>query len=91
MVKLYKKYQDKGFEIFSVSLDSETPNWKKAIRTDNMTWTNVIDTRAASGNALTNTWNVQYLPYTMLLDREGKLHAIDPDKGEVESLIKKLL
>jgi thiol-disulfide isomerase/thioredoxin len=91
MVKLYKKYHHDGFEIFSVSLDNDLQKWTKAIRTDKMTWTNVIDTRAVNGNALSKTWNIQFLPYTVLIDREGKVYAIDPGKQTLEKLVKKLL
>ena len=29
---LYKKYNDRGFEIYSISLDSDKNDWKKAVQ-----------------------------------------------------------
>jgi hypothetical protein len=51
----------------------------------------VIDTRAANGNQLTQTWNLHYIPSTFLLDKEGRIVAANPEKKELEKLLEKLL
>jgi len=38
LVKLYKKYKDKGFTILSVSLDDDEAAWINAIKTDGLIW-----------------------------------------------------
>ena len=38
VVRAYEKYKDLGFEVFSVSLDSDASRWKKAIEQDQLTW-----------------------------------------------------
>src|SRR5690606_4791197 len=43
LVKAYKKYGNKGFEIFSFSIDSNIDSWQNAVMKDSLTWTNVID------------------------------------------------
>lgn len=88
---IYKKYKDKGFEIFSVSVDASKPAWLSAVRQDNITWTHVIDTRAANGNNLTNVWNIRYIPSTFLIDKQGKIVAVAPEKDELEKLLKEML
>ncbi len=88
---LYKKYKDKGFEIFSVSVDGSKPAWLSAVKQDNMQWTHVIDTKAANGNELTNIWNIRYIPSTFLIDKEGTILAVAPEKDELEKWLKKLL
>jgi peroxiredoxin len=88
---IYKKYKDKGFEIFSVSVDGSKPAWLSAVKQDNIQWRHVIDTRAANGNELTNIWNIRYIPSTFLIDREGTILAVGPEKDELEKWLKKLL
>jgi peroxiredoxin len=88
---IYKKYKDKGFEIFSVSVDGSKPAWLSAVKQDNIQWTHVIDTKAANGNELTNIWNIRYIPSTFLIDKQGMILAVGPEKDELEKWLKKLL
>lgn len=90
-LSVYNAYKDKGFEIYGVSIDENTNAWQKAVKQDNITWKHVIDTKAGYGNELTKTWNLQYIPSTFLLDKEGKIVAVTPEKDELENWLKKLL
>ena len=90
-ISLYEQYKDKGFEVLSVSIDENKEAWQKAIAQDKMTWKQVIDTKAGSGNQLTKTWNLQYIPSTFLINKQGKIVAVAPEKDELEKLLKKLL
>jgi len=91
VMPVYEKYHDKGFEIFGVSLDDNKPSWLKAIQQDKMKWKNVIDLKAAYGNELTQTWNLQTIPSTFLIDKKGNLIARDVEKETLEKLLEKLL
>ncbi len=72
VVKAYAKYKDKGFEIFGVSLDQDKDRWVEAIAKDGMTWPQVSDLKYWE-SAPARLYNVQSIPYTVLLDREGKI------------------
>ncbi len=74
VVKMYNKYKDKGFAIYSVSLDQTKGNWTKAIRNDNLTWTHVSDLKFWQ-SAAAQQYGVQAIPATFLLDKEGKIIA----------------
>jgi peroxiredoxin len=89
LTKIYPKYKNKGFEIFAVSLDENERSWKKAIAKDKITWKQVI---AIGGwySATAETWKIEQLPTSFLLDKEGKIIAIDPDIKELEMILKKL-
>ena len=91
LVSLYKKYKDKGLEIYSVSIDVNTRAWLYAIKQDRMDWLHVVDTQAAEGNQLTQTWNIRFIPATFLIDKEGKLVATIDDVDKLEKKLKKLL
>jgi peroxiredoxin len=75
MIKMYDKFNPKGFEIYSVSLDQTKDAWLKAISDDKLgRWTHVSDLKywnSAAGKA----YNVHGIPYTVLLDKEGKIIA----------------
>jgi len=85
--ELYKKYKDKGFEIYGISLDTEKDSWKKAIFEDGIKWSQVID---IEGNVATK-WQVQYIPTSYLLDKSGRVVAINAEGAELEKLLQKLL
>lgn len=89
MLSLYAKYRDKGFEIYSISLDTEKSDWKTAIKEDRSTWKHVIEN--AGPAAVSNKWKIEYIPSTFLLDKNGKLVAVDPSKSKIESFLKQNL
>lgn len=91
MVSLYKQYKDKGLEVYAVSIDANTKAWFNAVRQDKMDWLQVIDVKAERGNELTQTWNLQYIPSTFLIDKTGRIVATAPEKDELEKWLKKLL
>ena len=90
-LSVYNQYKDKGFEVFGVSIDASKQAWTNAVMQDKITWLQVIDAKAASGNQLTQTWNLQYIPSTFLIDKEGKIVAVAPEKDELEKWLQKLL
>ncbi|AQG81347.1 TlpA disulfide reductase family protein [Spirosoma montaniterrae] len=76
VVRMYNKFKDKGFSIYSVSLDrpGDREKWVRAIRNDNLTWTHVSDLKFWQSQAA-QEYGVQAIPATFLLDKEGKIIA----------------
>ena len=75
MVKLYDKYHKKGFEIYSVSLDQTKEAWIKAIEQDGLgKWTHVSDLKYWNSEA-GKAYGVESIPFTVLIDKEGKIIA----------------
>ncbi|MBL7901645.1 MAG: AhpC/TSA family protein [Bacteroidia bacterium] len=72
VVKAYAKFKNKGFEILGVSLDQDKDRWVEAIAKDGMTWPQVSDLKYWE-SAPARLYNVQSIPYTVLLDKEGKI------------------
>lgn len=74
MVKLYEKYNDKGFEIFGVSLDNDKDKWISAISDDGLIWTQVSDLKGWDTEAQ-DLYAFDGIPYTVLIDKDGKIIA----------------
>lgn len=88
LVKLYAKYKAKGFEIYGISIDDNTAAWKKAIATDRITWKQVNEQGGWEGS-IASAWKIEEIPSSFLLDREGRLIALDPSPAEIERYLKK--
>ncbi|QEC69908.1 TlpA family protein disulfide reductase [Panacibacter ginsenosidivorans] len=85
--KLYTEYQPKGFEIYGISVDNESYSWKDAVKKNGITWLQVLD---ATGETA-GVWNVNYIPNTFLLDKTGKIVAINPTEEELQKHLQELL
>jgi hypothetical protein len=73
VVANYKKYHDKGFEVFSVSLDDNKADWQKAIASDGLTWKYHVSDLMKWNSPVVPLYGFQGIPYTVLIDREGRL------------------
>ena len=74
LVKQYKTYNDKGFEIISVSLDEVKESWLKAIEQDQLEWTHVSDLKGWN-NEVGRLYGVRAVPASFLVDADGKIIA----------------
>ena len=90
VVRLYKKYKAQCFEVFGVSIDSEKKDWIKAIKKDKLPYTQVNGDGGWNA-AIANKYGVEAIPATFLLDKEGKIVAIDLENQQLEDKIKELL
>jgi len=72
VVRLYNKYKDEGFEILGVSLDRDKQSWIRAIEQDQLTWSHVSDLNYFQNEAA-QVYGVNAIPYTVLVDKEGKI------------------
>lgn len=69
LVKVYKDYKEKGFEIVSVSVDEKESNWKKAMKEDKISWISVLDSKGE----YEKLYNISSFPTNYLIDPQGKI------------------
>ncbi len=74
LVNSYKKYHDKGFEIYQVSLDKKKESWTEAIKSDQLNWIHVSDLQYWNSSAA-QLYKVQAIPASFLIDKNGKIIA----------------
>ena len=72
LVKAYKKYHDKGFEILAVSLDNKKDAWLKAVEEEDLDWTHVSDLKGWM-NEVAVQYNIKFVPQNRLIDPDGKI------------------
>ena len=98
LARLYNKYKQsaftngKGFEIYGVSLDAKKSNWENFITTNKINWIQVSDLKFWR-SPVAKTYNIQALPFNILMDGNGiilakNLHGIDLEKGIIRFLRK---
>lgn len=112
VVRVYKQYKSKGFEVFSVSLDglndqamtrlgspeqinaameNERKKWKDAIAKDGLEWEyHVSELRSWSTRAAA-VYQVNSIPNTFLIDRQGKIRYRNLRGAELETRLKEIL
>jgi thiol-disulfide isomerase/thioredoxin len=91
VVALYKKYVNKGFTVFSVSLDSDVNAWKRAIKSDGLLWNTHVSDLKQWDTPLTKTYQFNAIPYTVLIDKDGKIVATNLRGQELENKILTLI
>jgi len=74
VVEMYRKFKNKNFEIFGVSLDENINAWKDAIRKDGIKWIQVSELKKWDSQVV-SLYQVDAIPYTVLIDRNGKIIA----------------
>lgn len=87
---LYDKYKGQGFEIYQVSFDSELDAWMKAINYDELPWINVSELSYPE-SYVGKVFNIQELPVSFLINREGKIVGKNFALRELNVMIPKLL
>lgn len=73
VVRLYEKYKDDGFEVYSVSLDKDKARWIAAIDQDNLAWDYHVSELNSFRNTAAQEYGVTGIPFTVLVDRDGNI------------------
>ncbi|WBX72257.1 TlpA disulfide reductase family protein [Tenacibaculum retecalamus] len=90
LVKTYKKFNSKGFEIFAVSLDENKKSWIQAIEKDSLNWEHVTDLKGQQNKA-SLIYGVNAIPDNFLINEEGKIVGRNLRGEKLNEKIKELL
>lgn len=90
LLDLYRKYADKGLEIYQVSVDNDKTAWARAVSEQDLPWISVCDGLGSASPAVT-TYNIQKVPTIYVIDKSGTIAAKDIFDTELENKIKSLL
>jgi len=90
VVRLFKKYQNKGFTVFSVSLDEDINAWKSAIQKDGLIWPNHVSDLKGWQTSLVSTYGFDAIPFTVLLNKDGKVIGTNLRGEQLEQKLEEL-
>lgn len=90
VVKAYKKFKDKNFEIIAVSLDDKKEPWLKAIETDGLPWIHVSDLQGWK-NVVAGMYDVKAVPQNFLIGPDGVILAKNLRGEELDKKLGELI
>jgi thiol-disulfide isomerase/thioredoxin len=83
--KYYEEFHDKGVEVLSVSIDAKEADWRKALKEENMPWSQVLAPNG--GKEVMDLCQFSGIPYIVLIDREGNIVAKNLRGEDLEKAI----
>lgn len=91
VVQVYEKYKDKGFTVFSVSLDNDKDKWIRAIEQDKLVWKNHVSDLKGWQSEGAATYSVKGIPAAFLIDKNGKIVATNLRGEALEQKVAEIL
>ncbi len=85
--EIYNKYKDKGLTVVSVSVDTNPNDWLKYIEKNPFEWMSLL----GNGQELAQRYDCQYIPYFMVVGKDGKILKQGVGLDGVEEVIKQYL
>ena len=83
LLKIYEKYQSKGFEVYQVSLDRSRESWLQAIQNEESGWIHVSDL-SYWDSPVVKLYKIESLPANYLIDPNGIIIARNIMDRELE-------
>jgi len=90
VVANYDQFKDKNFTILGVSLDQDKKAWLKAIQDDGLVWKQISDLKFWN-SAAAEKYNVQAIPFNVLIDPQGKIIATELRGSELHDKLAEVL
>lgn len=90
LVDAYKKYSKSGFEIFGVSRDQRTSDWRNATKQNGMVWPQVIAS-GEEGSKVANDYSVFMIPTNYLIGPDGTILAKNLRGKDIELKLSELI
>ena len=91
VVKLYNKYKNKDFTIYSISLDQDRKKWIDAINQDQLSWPNHVSELTGWKSTPGIQYGVSSIPKTFLIDKDGIIIGYDLRGSNLEKKLSELL
>jgi len=91
VVRAWNAYKDKGFEVFSVSLDKDVSKWQRAIDQDGLIWPNHISDLRGWNSVVTGLYGISSIPHAILIDKDGTVVATHLRGSQLEAELEQLL
>ncbi len=87
---LYDANKDKGFEIIGISADEDISDLQQLVEQEDLQWPQVFD-GGDDGGKVQEIYGVMKYPTMILVDKEGKINAVDVRGEQLEQAVTALL
>ena len=87
LVRLYKLYNDDGFNIIGVSLDRTNVQWEQAVEDDSLLWTQV-STLNFWNDPIARRYSIRAIPQSYLINQDGIVIGKNLRGNDLEEKIK---
>ncbi len=84
--KLYEKYNSKGLEIVSISVDLQPVEWLEFTKANPLPWLSLW----GDGHELTAKYDFQTIPFNIIADQDGKVIKRELYKEEIDKAVEEL-
>ena len=97
IVGAYKQYKDasfingNGFEVYSVSLDTNRDRWLGAIERDKLSWPNHVSELNGENSYVVPLYEIPAIPISWLIDGQGVILEKDVEIHNLGKILKKHL
>lgn len=90
-IEIYNKYKSMGLAMFSVSLDNNGDNWRKAIVDDKLVWSDHVSELKGWQSVISKTYGVSSIPANVIIDKDGHILAKNLRGKQLDDFIGNLL
>ena len=87
LVRLYKSYNDSGFNIIGVSLDRTQEQWEQAVEDDNLLWTQISNLNFWN-DPIARRYSIRSIPQSYLINSDGLVIGKNLKGNDLEEKIK---
>jgi peroxiredoxin len=84
LIGIYYRYRNAGLDVLQVSLDKSRQAWLETITATGLPWHNVTDLKMWD-SPVVPLYGIEKLPFTLLLDKEGKIILKNPSNNELQN------
>lgn len=91
VVAVYNAFKDKGFDIVSVSLDTDKEAWQKAVVDDNLSWNNHTSDLKGWNNKAADMYCIAFIPQNVLINKGGIIVARNLAGDDLMNFVKDYL
>jgi thiol-disulfide isomerase/thioredoxin len=71
-------------QILSCSVDQDVMSWQVALNEEQMPWPQM---REDAEHPCSDKYNVQFIPHTVLIDKEGKIVGVNLEEPDLEEIL----
>ena len=82
--EIYASQPEGHLQILSCSVDQDAMAWRVALQEEQMPW---LQMREDEEHPCADKYGVEFIPFTVLIDRNGQIVAINPEEPDLQELL----